>query len=744
MKSVITAICLLITIVIIFVIIDRKDFYSGDDVAVQQKTVMGKTPMMTTIKPVETKSAEIKPAEVKPIEVKPLERSSTETEPKAEMKNDTKLNPVAVPVVTAEEATKLNEEAKAYAVAEQEKREPFYKLYQNIKLNTFYFEGTVRAVSVIPDPTKNDYDNCLYTLFVEIDALLSEVSPDTDIPSKAIVTAPIMKDKIILQDNKFYPGDKVQCSCAEYDTMPQAIQEIQVSDDIQSYEHKQYYSLRIRKISAFQKDRNRNFAKRVITVLPIQPLPKDEKSSMIRREHIQSEITRIEDEIKKHGGSFESWKEEYKPIVKKYKTLCNEQYKGWIKNSYFAAGGATYTPPTYNTQAYINGILPYKKYLEDNNIDLILVRIPTKWEFARCVLTSDEFQEDPTWVEHYYNCLKNDIEIIDPMQSMWEHRFDFPLFYFYNEPSESHPFEGQAFVSAMVLSDVLRRYSFIKSEQPIELEDYVNRSTKKHYFWPEGNNEFNPEENIRFKHVIRDQKSIGQLAVNTGSPFLFLSNSFFWYPWRDAGASVPAYTAFFIQHVPDWFYQSGGGNAMIRTILGKDALSKRKAVIMVGHPSFWKGSDFPKFPKYLQDNAKSVALEKTLNLIDDELLSEGKECYVFTKDEDGTITFITRGNSVQSTSNAVGKFNAKVSIPPLNDKNTCMIRLIFKSCSDLIIDALSEDNSLIDTFTLAPSTHNITADLFIPISNKPTNVTLRFTSRSTSKYILQDIELWYY
>ena len=214
MKSVITAICLLITIVIIFVIIDRKDFYSGDDVAVQQKTVMGKTPMMTTIKPVETKSAEIKPAEVKPIEVKPLERSSTETEPKAEMKNDTKLNPVAVPVVTAEEATKLNEEAKAYAVAEQEKREPFYKLYQNIKLNTFYFEGTVRAVSVIPDPTKNDYDNCLYTLFVEIDALLSEVSPDTDIPSKAIVTAPIMKDKIILQDNKFYPGDEVQCSCA--------------------------------------------------------------------------------------------------------------------------------------------------------------------------------------------------------------------------------------------------------------------------------------------------------------------------------------------------------------------------------------------------------------------------------------------------------------------------------------------------------------------------------------------------
>jgi hypothetical protein len=35
MKSAITAICLLISLVIIFVIIDRKDFYSGDDLAVR-------------------------------------------------------------------------------------------------------------------------------------------------------------------------------------------------------------------------------------------------------------------------------------------------------------------------------------------------------------------------------------------------------------------------------------------------------------------------------------------------------------------------------------------------------------------------------------------------------------------------------------------------------------------------------------------------------------------------------------
>ena len=168
MKSVITAICLLIPLVIIFVIIDRKDFYSGDDVAVQQENVTGKKPITeTTLKPVEqptgTKPVEVKPAETKPAEmksvtktkppteskpkadgkpaktkqvaepksaeVKPAEAKSSETKsleakPVAETKTDKpaetapfahtqphseeKAKPAAVPVVTAEEAEKLN------------------------------------------------------------------------------------------------------------------------------------------------------------------------------------------------------------------------------------------------------------------------------------------------------------------------------------------------------------------------------------------------------------------------------------------------------------------------------------------------------------------------------------------------------------------------------------------------------------------------------------------------------------
>lgn len=173
MKSVITAICLLIPLVIIFVIIDRKDFYSGDDV-VQEQTVTEMKPTTVTMlmpveQPAETKPVKVKPAETRPVtetkpaetklvvETKTTETKPAETKPVSETKpgeitptvetksaiaakpvaetkladvkpvtetkpaetkpvetmavSEEKPAPVAIPVVTAEEAEKLNAEA---------------------------------------------------------------------------------------------------------------------------------------------------------------------------------------------------------------------------------------------------------------------------------------------------------------------------------------------------------------------------------------------------------------------------------------------------------------------------------------------------------------------------------------------------------------------------------------------------------------------------------------------------------
>ena len=212
--------------------------------------------------------------------------------------------------MTEEEAEKLNVEAIKYGIAEKERREPFLGFYENEKIESIAFEGTVRATSSIPNPEKNDYDNCLYALFLELESIQTD-EPKENLSKEIIINVPIMKDKKIIDDNIFNPGDKVFVVGAEYGEMPQGIQEIQLSDDIQSFEHQCYYALKIYRINSFSKTGNKVFATREITIQPIQTLPKDEKAARLRKERIEKEISRIEEEVKKHGGSFEAWKNQY-------------------------------------------------------------------------------------------------------------------------------------------------------------------------------------------------------------------------------------------------------------------------------------------------------------------------------------------------------------------------------------------------------------------------------------------------
>lgn len=778
MKSVITAICLLIPLIILFVIIDRKDFYSGGDVAVQKEAVTGMKPTtVTTLKPVEkqmetkdvveTKPTDVKPVaetnkpdagprpiESKPAEMKPVtETNQVETKPTdvklvtgiepAETKPAVEkvLAPAAVPVVTAEEAVKLNMEAEVYAASEKEKREPFYKLYRDSKLNSICFEGMIRAVSTIPDPETNDYDNCLYALFVEIDSLFSNIAYDAKIACEVIIDAPIMKDKTVLQNNIFLPGDKIWCTCVDYDSMPQAIKEIQLSDDIQSYEHQQYYVLTINKIKGFSSDGNKSFAKREITILPIQKLPKDEKIAVARATRIQNEIKRIEEEINKHGGSFDAWKEEYKSIDSKYRNLCKEDWKGWIGNSYFYAKGSEESE--YNTAEYITGIMPYKKYLDENNIDLILIRYPSRSDFAARVLGSDEFQENPAWVEHYYECLKSDIEIVDPMPEMWEHRFDYPMFYFYNLPTESHPLEGELMVAANVLSEVLKRYSLPKEENTISLRETTHKSSDPRYFYPSGNLLFNTEENIVYKQAIQNDISIKTLQLNSSHPVIFLSNSYLGgSPFRETGASVPAYSSYFLQTKPDWLYQDGIGNPMIRNLISSpELLANRRAVVMVGAFNMWNGA-FPPFPKYIADNAKSLSLEKTLNFMKD-ITNLDNGSFIFTQTENGSTEFTQNAEMERANKN----FKIELNVPHgPTGKETCMLRINFSGYNTYITLNVQDSDSqtILDTTTLAPGI-NLHTDVFIPISVDSRTISIQFRPKYPyHKFYIKNIELWYY
>lgn len=152
MKQLIAPIAIIVALIAFFVVIDRKDFYSGGDVAVQKEAVTGKKPTTeTTLKPVEKPAeanpSEVKPTETKPVETKPMvETKPVETKP-AETKPvkttpvaEEKLAPAVIPVVTAEEAKKLNAEAMVFA--EKHARRMFFagkgmELVYDDKMNTY-------------------------------------------------------------------------------------------------------------------------------------------------------------------------------------------------------------------------------------------------------------------------------------------------------------------------------------------------------------------------------------------------------------------------------------------------------------------------------------------------------------------------------------------------------------------------------------------------------------------------------
>ena len=135
MKPTIYAVCLLILLVILIVIIDRRDFYPNDDVMLQEETVTVQKPFAaTTFNPIgkqaATKSDEAKSmpdaqsATASLAGARPVTEAKTPENPVAETKTDKpteskpivetkieKTKPVAVPVVTEEDARKLNAES---------------------------------------------------------------------------------------------------------------------------------------------------------------------------------------------------------------------------------------------------------------------------------------------------------------------------------------------------------------------------------------------------------------------------------------------------------------------------------------------------------------------------------------------------------------------------------------------------------------------------------------------------------
>jgi len=256
--------------------------------------------------------------------------------------------------------------------------------------------GTIAKVSAIPDPEKNDYDNCLYC--VELTDI--KMSANAKYSHQLILAIPIMKNKQLITNNILKEKQKIVVNAIEYEKVPEYVKQIQLSDTIENFEAPMYYFLN------FEKDidpgrLDAQIPEKIITLpKPLEPSPVDVSAREARKKRIQFELAKA-NQIFAEYGDISSRRKKYADVVKKIQQMQKENKKGWINGSFFASPGYFWISDKA-ADAFIRSLLPYKKYLEQNNIDLILLKVPMKGELSSKVfLSTDTYTDNPLWVDFY-------------------------------------------------------------------------------------------------------------------------------------------------------------------------------------------------------------------------------------------------------------------------------------------------------------------------------------------------------
>ena len=498
MKSVITTICLLIPLVIFFVIIDRKDFYSGSDVAVQQETVTKKPTTMTTIKavemkPVETKSvAETKPvAESKPVETKSIvETKPAETKPVVETKPDTETKPVvetkpdtetkpaegkpapaAIPVVTAEEAEKLN----AFAI-----------FLSGIR--TTVVEGEIVERSELPDPKKSDYPDCRFTAQFSGNSIKS----GKPCPQEILLIIEGFLNYNILNTGLLNSGDKVECTIIPFEDLPVESQSTQQADDLNLYLLERFYVVDVHTIKSYENDKympksgiffsdgNEDYIS-IFERSINPPIPEQIKES--QQKEIEMEIKKMDcllrefDDIKieeVNSRFAESWmKEKQNDQVGHNRVVKGDSIYVWrnIDNSFWSlpSNYLLLSKPDNLSTETLDCFSALKKACESNGVQLIVSLVPNMNVISSRIINS-EFKSVPdlqtaTFVKQLSEIGIESIYASDAIIANFN-RYPFAFII----PTDGHPSDTTQDIITDLLANKLERYSF---NQELESSSFV-------------------------------------------------------------------------------------------------------------------------------------------------------------------------------------------------------------------------------------------------------------------------------
>lgn len=428
MKSAVTAICMLIALVIIFVVINRRDFfYSGSDAAtVQEESAKGETGPTSVIIP-------------------------------QEMTTEKALAPAAVPVVTAEEAERLN----VFAI-----------FLAGVK--TTVVEGEIVERSELPDPQKSDYPNCRFTAHFKGNSIQS----GEPCPKELSLIIEGFENYRILPNNDIKNGDKVQLTIFPFEELPEDDQAIQQADDLGLFLLESYYVIDIQTIKDYTNnelmsisgisfsDGNNVFCslfdRHINPPLPNQVCGEQALSVRKDLERMNFLLGRIDEKrIREVNKEFaEAWEKEKAKDAPNYNRVGNYVWRN-LENSFWTLpieNHGILEKPEMMSQQMLDCFLSLKRVLEAHGVHLIVSLVPRMNAISARVINK-EFKDVPdiqtaTYVKQLSEI---GIETIYASDQIIDNYNRYPFAFFV--PENPHPSDTTQDVLTDILAERMKRYN---------------------------------------------------------------------------------------------------------------------------------------------------------------------------------------------------------------------------------------------------------------------------------------------
>ena len=161
---------------------------------------------------------------------------------------------------------------------------------------------------------------------------------------------------------------------------------------------------------------------------------------------------------------------------------------------------------------------------------------------------------------------------------------------------------------------------------------------------------------------------------------------------------------------------------------------------MICMPSMYN-SPFPPFPKYILDGANCITLEQTLEFLSDDMEIIDDNHYVIVKEQNGGVS--VKLNPDDTATSFEKAFHVLLTIPAVNGKGTCMLRVNFKKSGGSFFTTIDDETqSIIESSCEPPRGDNQHVDLFVPVTEKDRKLKLKIAC--SNPQVLDNIELWYY